>query len=125
MSDSVNVSASALQQQELGAAIGNLLKEARSYEKVERRAETRHPFFRPVSIQLAADPRRLVSAFAREISPGGIGLLHSLHIEPGEATLSISRPDGQPLCVRAEILWCRPCGEGWYLSGGRFSEIVS
>ena len=125
MKNSETVGTTVMGQQELRIAVSDLLQEAWSEESSERRVEQRHPFFRPVSIQLASDPQRLVSAFAREISPGGIGLLHSMQLEPGEATLSILRSNGRPLCVRTEILWCRPCGEGWYLSGGRFAEIVS
>jgi hypothetical protein len=22
------------------------------------------------------------------------------------------------------IVWCRPCGEGWYISGGRLVDVV-
>jgi hypothetical protein len=43
---------------------------------------------------------------------------------PGEFTLTISSPTGAAVNVRTEIIWCRPCGEGWYLSGGRFLEMA-
>jgi hypothetical protein len=26
--------------------------------------------------------------------------------------------------VRTRLLWCRQCGDGWYISGGKFLGIV-
>ena len=101
----------------------SLVEEAQRADQSDRRAEVRHPFFRPLSICPANEPQRQYSAFAREISRNGIGLLHNMPLEPGAALVTIFRDGGRTLKIRTEIVWCRACGEGWYLSGGRFLDL--
>lgn len=105
-----------------GMAIHELILEAYEEGKRDRRCEVRHPFFRPVS--LAVGPTRH-SAFSREISTGGIGLLHNMELSPGEVEITISSRRGHSVRLRTQIIWCRPCGEGWYISGGQFVNVVS
>ena len=104
----------------IGDVVAQLLEATRMQERLERRSESRHPFFCPVAI--LSDHGKNWSAFAREISRSGIGLLHNMPLEPGEVTLQISIPSG-PKKFRTQIVWCRPSGEGWYLSGGRFLDV--
>lgn len=101
-----------------------LLTAARNEEQLDRRGEPRNPFFRPVSILLDGPQRRMYSAFSREISRSGIGLLHNMPLEPGEMTLVVLGPVGEVCRFRTQLVWCRPCGEGWFLSGGRFIDVV-
>ena len=54
----------------------------------------------------------------------GIGLLHCIAVEPGEVVLKIPSKTCGDVRIRGEIVWCRPCGEGWYLSGARFVEVM-
>lgn len=104
-----------------GKAIYELIVEARDYEKNARRYN-RYAFFRPVSIRIEGD--RHYSAFSRDISAWGIGLLHNFELTPGEVGIAISSEQGYSIPLRARIVWCRPCGEGWYISGGGFVGVV-
>jgi PilZ domain len=103
-------------------AVHRLLKEARDGAG-ERRAEKREPFFMPVRISFPADESRQFSCFSKDISPSGIGLLHCMEIEPGEVVLTIGGTMAATK-IRCEIIWCQPCGEGWYTSGARFIKLI-
>lgn len=100
-----------------------LLSEARAGVE-ERRAEKREPFFHPVNLVLAKDPQRQFSCFSRDISTNSIGLLHCMPLELGEVVLKIRSDLCGEVHIRSEIVWCSPCGEGWYLSGARFNEFT-
>jgi hypothetical protein len=109
---------------EIESAVDRLLDEARDTKGGERRAEPRHPFFCPVFVMPDGDRSRRFSAFAREISRSGVGLLHNMKLLPGPATLVIVSPKGARRQFSAEIVWCRPSGEGWFISGCRFVGVV-
>jgi hypothetical protein len=102
-------------------AIHELVVEAHDDGTRDRRGEVRYPFFRPVT--LSVDGRRH-AAFSREISAIGVGLLHNLELPPGEVEVSLPSKRGHTVRMRTRILWCRSCGEGWYISGGRFVDVV-
>lgn len=104
-----------------GMAIHELVVEAYDEGKRDRRAEIRYPFFRAVG--LLVDGER-VSAFSREISPSGIGLLHNRDLPATEVEVSVPSRRGHTVRMRVRIAWCRPCGEGWYISGGRLIDVV-
>lgn len=103
--------------------VERLVNEAKSAEQTDRRKQERHPFFQPVTLVAENNPRCCLTAFSREISSNGIGLLHYESIEPGQYVITIQSPSGEPAQIPAEILWCQPCGEGWYLSGAKFLEL--
>jgi len=88
----------------------------------ERRRNGRYPYFQPVMIQLKDSPE-LYSAFTRDVSPSGIGLLHWMPIHPQPMTVITSLGDGTDLRLSVKVAWCVPCGEGWYISGGRFMDV--
>jgi hypothetical protein len=97
-----------------------LLASTREVEDAERRSDVRHSFFAPVTLAGCEEPSRSWSAFSREISASGIGLLHNMPLPKGRVyELTIGR-DGTGCSCTAEVVWCRPAGEGWYLSGWRF-----
>ena len=106
-----------------GKAIYQLIVEAKAALKTDRRAEVRYAFFRPVSIEM--DDGHRYSAFTREISETGIGLIHNMDLPEGEVEISIRSDCGYSIRVRTRIVWCQACGEGWYISGGRFIGIAS
>ena len=54
----------------------------------------------------------------------GIGLLHSVPLPPETVTIRLRGPGGTAMAVQTQILWCKPCGEGWYLSGGQFVQLL-
>jgi hypothetical protein len=113
-----------LAERHIEQAVLRLLNAARSEDQIERRGDPRQPFFRPISVMIDGPQRRQFSAFSREISRSSIGLLHNMALEPGEVTLAILGPVGEVCRFRTQIIWCRPCGEGWYLSGGRFLDVL-
>ncbi len=46
-------------------------------------------------------------------------------LERGEVVVTIRGEEGQePVALRTQIMWCKDCGEGWYISGGRFIDVV-
>lgn len=98
-------------------AVQQLIDEFRPQEY---RSSERQPFFRPVSISPDGETGRTYSAFSRDISSSGIGLLHNMPLDTTEATLTIAGGESGPLTLRAKIQWCQPTGEGWYISGGEF-----
>lgn len=101
-----------------GMGIHELVVEAHQDVRKDRRAETRYPFFRQIVLE-APDGQPCV-AFSREISAVGIGLFHNVQLTTGDVELSIPSKRGYSIRVRTRILWCQPCGEGWFISGGQF-----
>jgi len=103
-------------------AIRRFLEEKKK-ETGERRSNDRVPFFSQVTIVKPVEGRQF-SCFSRDISPMGIGLLHYSAVELGEVVLRIPRGEDSFLRVKAVIRWCAPCGEGWYLAGASFLEVL-
>jgi hypothetical protein len=109
---------------QLQATIRHLLDEGND-AMAERRAERREPFFSPITLALPGEGQPQFTCFSRDISPTGIGLLHCMPVERGEVLLTIPSKSCRPLRVRGQVMWCRPCGEGWYVSGIRFLDVIS
>ena len=109
----------------LQTAVSHLLEEAKRGAG-ERRFNDREAFFRPVDMAVSENGYvRKYSCFSRDISPNGIGLLHNMPVNPEQQViLTIHSPELGPVRVWSEIVWCEPCGEGWYVSGLRFLEIT-
>lgn len=89
----------------------------------DRRATRRLPYFGPVVVALPDSPSVNLSAFARDISEGGVGLVHLMPLKEGEVILTLPLPSGQNVVLRTEIVWCRDFGDGWYASGARFLDV--
>ena len=87
----------------LNQTIERLVNESIPEEQAGRRGELRLPFCRPLSI-LLGDGATMVSAFSRDISSKGIGLMHSFPLEPGEIVVQIPSRSGNPVSIRTEIL---------------------
>jgi hypothetical protein len=90
----------------------------------ERRSEHRVPFFRPVLIGLDGEKHPHFSAFTRDLSARGIGLLHIMPLACGEVVVRVPSPSGAPIDLRAYIDRCDDCGEGWYMSGGQLLDVI-
>lgn len=100
--------------------IEELMAQARADDQMDRRGAARYPFFRPATLhsdQIELGPHQ---AFTRELSTSGVGLLHSVPLEPGPHSVTIHIGPDQSCSIPTEILWSRPCGGGWHLSGGKF-----
>jgi hypothetical protein len=102
-------------------AIHELVLEAYDEGKRDRREEVRYPFFRSVTLQVEGHRH---PAFSREISASGIGLLHNVELPQGEVEVTLPSRRGHSVRMRTKILWCRRCSDGWYISGGRFVDVV-
>ena len=103
----------------LQGKIDCLLTEAKAAEAKDRRLETRYSFFRPVSITVYPGQTKL-SAFSRDISAIGMGLLTNVPLNPGKVTVTVACHTKEELNLLMRVEWCQPCAEGWYLSGARF-----
>ena len=115
-------SATANEALELLDAMDLLFSEAR--EALERRIELRVPFFRAVNLEFEGSQSSPEISFARDLSPSGIGLLHPGPLQPNEAVVSIPLENGGHVRMLVQIKWCRPCGEGWFVSGGKFLRAL-
>ena len=103
--------------------IEQFLLEAASTMATDQRQTGRYPFFRPVTITPQDAAKTKLTAFIRDISPSGIGLLHNMRLETQRVTLTIPTIAGRSVDIKTEITWCKSCGEGWYASGGPFTRI--
>jgi hypothetical protein len=97
-----------------------LLASAREGDEAERRVDQRFPFFAPVTLRPAAAIDRPQTAYARELSQGGIGLLHFVPFEIGQVFQITIQNEAFNWKKRCEVQWCKSTGDGWFLSGCRF-----
>jgi hypothetical protein len=112
------------QKRNLAETVCELLADAREAAE-ERRKEKREPFFGPaIVVVVESGVRRSYSCFCRDISLGGVGLLHNMELKTGEIVVKVFRKSGTEVCFRSLLLWCRPCGEGWFVSGARFLDLT-
>jgi hypothetical protein len=86
----------------------------------DRRVDPRHALFTAVTLRPQASPEKAISAFSREISLSGIGLLHAVQLVGGESYDVDIRIEDVRVRKNGRIVWCRPVGDGWFLSGCRF-----
>lgn len=118
----VIVSTSCLGRSDQIQIIQMLVEKARTGLQVELRQGRRFPFFQPVT--LSTDDDRLVSlpAFARDISPLGVGLLSNWPVNFQPVHLRIHMTDEQEVELSGFVRWCQPCGQGWYTIGVGFQD---
>jgi hypothetical protein len=122
--NSVEIDANAVEEAVIlsNADVNDLLDGSRNPVGVERRAAERYPFFAPVCITSCDASQQRRSAFSRDMSTDGIGLLHNMPIDRGTiCDLSITQ-NGINFRRRSQAMWCSAVGEGWYLSGWRFEQ---
>jgi hypothetical protein len=98
-----------------------VLREAREMDELADPTRTRYPCFRSASILLDSGIRYF--GFSRDISINSIGLLHDIELPLTEMEINIATERGYAVKVRTQITYCAPCGQGWFLSGGKFSSI--
>jgi hypothetical protein len=100
--------------------IDQLLNQAEAEARTDPRSGIRFPFFRLVSIGV---DDRSYAGFSRDICAASIGLLHSMELPRGEVDVTIPIATDKKCKMRVRIERCEPCGEGWYISGGKFVGI--
>ncbi|MEZ6118260.1 MAG: hypothetical protein R3C28_17050 [Pirellulaceae bacterium] len=98
--------------------IQRLLQHAHRVDS-ERRSEGRTSLLQPVIVKPQTDQHSL-TAFSRDVSSSGIGLLHQFPLPPQSVTIYTNLEESEICQIDVEIQWCLPCSEGWYISGGRF-----
>ena len=91
---------------------------------VEHRRAVRRPFLGSATVSLTGASSNAFTAFARDVSTLGIGLVHTQPIDCGEVVVRLHQAGGRSIAFRTEILWCKDFGDGWYASGGRFLDVV-
>ena len=106
------------------AAIAQLIEEDRHGEGVECREETRYPFFQPVTIT-SENTSGHRSGVSRQICRSGIGLLHNVPLDAVNVTVTMRDRSGYAISLPLGQVWCRSCGAGWYISGGRFRDLAA
>jgi hypothetical protein len=89
----------------------------------EKRSLGRTSYLKPAVLQLLTDTEERRMVFTRDVSRGGIGLMHVDPIELQLAKLSIELESGAVVEVGLRMTWCLPCGGGWYISGGDFCDL--
>jgi hypothetical protein len=92
--------------------------------KSTHRLATRLSYFRPALITFEGG-RSVTTGFTRDISSQAIGLLHDVPVNIGPIRVRVSALNGEELDLRVDIEWCKQNGEGWYISGGRFVQLVA
>ena len=101
--------------------IDELMRENQAVDARERRAADRKPFPRPVKVVIGRHQPQTHEAFSFNISMLGIGMISQLKFPPQTiATIHIHRLKGKEVAVKAELRWCLPYGEGWFVSGWSF-----
>jgi hypothetical protein len=99
------------------SAIRILVEKARADDHSERRGSQRYPFFRPVIVVPKHHRPGGLSAYARDISHSGIGLILFWPLETGPVELAIRIGEDEEVTVTGHVHWCQPCGQGWYSAG--------
>jgi hypothetical protein len=120
MSSETTGNATTPAQNEMRPIIEGIIAEARLARQAtfrENRCEERQPFFRSVILEVGG---RQYSAFTRDVSDNGMGFLHNAPIAGGEIVVRLNADSPRATRIRMKLMWCMPCGEGWYISGGRF-----
>ncbi len=99
-----------------------LFEKARSGLHDELRQSRRFPFFQPVTIDTLQDGTECLSAFSRDISPRGIGLLLNWPLKLRPVNLRIHFGEDEEIPITGYVRWCQPCGHGWYVAGVSFND---
>lgn len=97
-----------------------------SRSTVERRGDRRFPFpylVRLAEVDDAADSEQ-ITVIGKHLSESGLGFYHQEPLPYRSVRVWLGSPHGQEVQMLMDLSWCRFVGQGWYVSGGRFIEIV-
>jgi hypothetical protein len=64
-----------------------------------------------------------VTAFSRDISTGGIGMLHREQLPNDQVVVSVPLTDDYQVTLNGDVKWCQPVCDDWYFSGARLSRL--
>ncbi len=103
-------------------AIRGLVDKARFGLQTDLRQGGRFPFFQPVTVASEQDGTVSFSAFSRDISAWGIGLLSYWPLRLRTVKLKVHFGDDEEVAITGYVRWCQPCGHGWYIAGVSFND---
>jgi len=110
---------------ELVSFVERHIRSARPYAGLERRSDKRCLMAIPVLAQPLDEESNAVgapfAAMTRDISPKGIGLIHTAPIEHKLLAIRMSL-GGKEVDLVAAILWCRTLGPYYYVGANFVSE---
>ena len=110
-------------ERQLRDVVGRLIKHGKAANG-ERRSERRQPLFAPIHVRMTEGNEHWFSAFSTDVSRIGIGMLHAFPVAPGPAIVTMRLQPAEAVRVRVNIIWCRACGESWYISGAKFVDVA-
>ena len=93
-------------------------------DKREQRRERRIPYIAAVTVYLGHVNGEKVSAFVRDLSPSGIGLVHLMSMPLGRVVLKLQLTRNRIVAMQTEIMWSQEFADGWYASGGQFLDVL-
>lgn len=92
------------------------ITKAKQNDIAQLRRSLRYPLFRAARIVQGSLE---IAAHCRDVSPRGIGLLHSQPVEKGKATVELCLPE-RDVKLALDVRWINQFADGWWISGGRF-----
>ncbi len=106
--------------------ISALLNEDGLFSLEERRTNARRSFVRPVNMVFGDNPSDALSGFTRDLSDGGVGLMHKFPVNRGDiATITIGRTWDGPISMKCRVCWCVSGQSGWYQTGWKILSVDS
>ena len=93
-------------------------------DKREQRRERRIPYLASVSITPFGVPGERISAFVRDLSPGGIGLVYLTPMQTDEVVVKLQLPRDRMVAMVTQVVWRREFADGWFACGGRFLDAL-
>ena len=103
-----------------------LLNEDELFSLRERRNNSRKTFVRPVHVLFGDKPTEPLAGFTRDLSDGGIGLIHKFEVSSGDqALITVNRLWDGPITFKCQARWCTDGSSGWLQSGWQIISIES
>lgn len=107
---------------ELENLIKEVVKEDCRYVRSEMRSVHRENLVVPVTIVFKDGGQQ--PAFSRNISPAGICLISDEPVTANQTLeLEIYRINGKSNRIIAEVRWCKPFGQEYFMSGWKFMHL--
>jgi hypothetical protein len=108
---------------ELEKFVRDIVHEDAKYVLTEMRSMHRENLVVPVTLVYKDGKRQ--NGFSRNISPVGICLISQVPVAQNQMLdLEIYRLSGKPSTISAEVRWCKPFGEDFFMSGWKFVRML-
>lgn len=108
---------------ELERFVREIVKDDAKYVLTEMRSMHRENLIIPVTLVFKDGSRK--HGFSRNISPVGICLISNEPVAENQIVeLEIYRLNGKPSSITAEVRWCKPFGEDFFMSGWKFMRMI-